>query len=331
MPPNIRCACIHGRPAHWPVRRKLATPKPPAPSSRVVLAFCVAAVIGAAVFAIWWTSERYAGHGNTGSELPQDKPAASSTGPAPAAASAPAIAADPNNVPRGSVLRGPIDPDHTAETIAALTQATLVRVNRSTDQIEPWLAESWTPANNSLTYVLKLRPNILWSDGTPLSAADVVQAIGASSSARVFGKPLTARAKSATEVEVTLPGAFAPGLRVLDRVPITSAHGGLGPFVPSMKRRVFGETRPALLMFERNPHYWRTAPDGKPLPYLDRLELDAAGDPNAALTRLLGGELDFIETELRPEDYTALKRADEEDKTRLYDMGPGLTTDDVCG
>ena len=289
----------------------MAAPRPPAPSSRVVLAFFVAAMIGGLMFLIWWTTGRSASAppSNAGSERRD-------------AAQPATAAADSNEIPRGGVLRGPADPDGRvregysgqADTMALLTQATLVRVSRSTDQLEPWLAESWTSAHNNLTYVVKLRPNILWADGAPFTASDVVVSMN---NVRVLGKPLTARATSAMEVEITFPGSFAPGLRLLDRVPITSAHGGLGPFVQKGKTFVF----------ERNPHYWRTAPDGKALPYLDRIELDAAGDSADNLKRLLDGDLDFIETELRPEDYTALKHADQEDRTRLYNMGPGLAMD----
>ena len=243
----------------------MAAPKPPAPSSRVVLAFFVAAIIGGLIFAIWWV---------TGRQTPglQSRPGLRTE--TPGLQGRPGLRADSNEIPRGGVLRGPADGDALAETIAALTQATLVRVNRSTDQLEPWLAESWTPANNSLTYVLKLRPNILWSDGSPFTASDVVASL---SDARVLGKPLAARATSAMEVEITFPGSFAPGLRLLDRVPIVSAHGGLGPFVRLREPGL--ETRPGLRTFTRNTHYWRTAPDGKALPYLNEIELDAAGDP----------------------------------------------------
>ena len=51
-----RCkfACKLEWPIHWPVRRKLARPRPSAPSPRVYAAFAIAAIIGVAVFLIWW-------------------------------------------------------------------------------------------------------------------------------------------------------------------------------------------------------------------------------------------------------------------------------------
>ena len=72
-------------PIDWPVRRKLARPKPSAPSSRVYAAFAIAAIIGIATFLIWWiTSDvrRWASAGRS-RELARDRPQnAAESGPA---------------------------------------------------------------------------------------------------------------------------------------------------------------------------------------------------------------------------------------------------------
>ena len=123
-----------------------------------------AATIGAVTFLIWWVTS--------------PKP----TNVGPASAKAAVIEA---GLPRGGTLTGSIranpagfnpyvgDGDQ-GDAIAQLTQAKLVRINRSTDQPEPWLAESWTASNDYLTYTIKLRPNIVWSDGVPFTSDDVV-------------------------------------------------------------------------------------------------------------------------------------------------------------
>jgi peptide/nickel transport system substrate-binding protein len=41
--------------------------------------------------------------------------------------------------------------------LALLTHARLVRVNRASDEVEPWLAESWTESDDGLTRTLRLR------------------------------------------------------------------------------------------------------------------------------------------------------------------------------
>jgi peptide/nickel transport system substrate-binding protein len=57
------------------------------------------------------------------------------------------------------------------------------------------------------------------------------------------------------------------------------------------------------VVLERNPHYFETGADGKPLPYLDRVTIRFVGDADAALDRLLAGEvhaLDLVPLELLP-------------------------------
>ena len=44
------------------------------------------------------------------------------------------------------------------ETMTLLTQAKLVRINRATQEVEPWLATAWTRSPDGLHYTLALRP-----------------------------------------------------------------------------------------------------------------------------------------------------------------------------
>src|SRR5439155_7155711 len=60
------------------------------------------------------------------------------------------------------------------DLISRLTYGQLVRINRATWDVEPWLAESWTRSDDGLRYTLKLRPNLVFSDGHPFTAADVL-------------------------------------------------------------------------------------------------------------------------------------------------------------
>ena len=233
--------------------------------------------------------------------------------------------------------------------IAELTQGRLVRINRVTQELEPWLAERWTLAGDGRTYTLQLRRGVRFSDGHPFSADDVVFSFAAAydartasslaDSLRVRGKPLEVRAISPTEVTLTFPVPYGPGLRVLDGLPIYPRHRlggaladgsfrtawgpqtppadmtGLGPF--ALTRYVPGQR----LVFERNPHYWRRDAAGRQLPYLDRLMLEIVPDQNAELLRLQAGQLDVMQSELRPEDYRPLKREADAGRLRLIDVG----------
>ena len=95
-------------------------------------------------------------------------------------------------------------------------RAKLVRINRATQELEPWLAERWDASPDGLTYTLTLRDGVTWSDGTPFTSADVLfsfagalrpadaspLAVGAQPSA---GKPLAVTAPDARTVVVTFP------------------------------------------------------------------------------------------------------------------------------
>ena len=120
-----------------------------------------------------------------------------------------------------------------AELLSVLTQARLVRVNRSTFELEPWLAERWESSPDGLTHTLYLRDGLKWSDGTPLTAEDVVFSFRAGTDEKVSalapsltagGKPITATAVDPRTVRVTFAGPSGPGLRMLDVLPILPRH-----------------------------------------------------------------------------------------------------------
>ena len=72
-------------------------------------------------------------------------------------------------LPRGGSLTGslPADVDE-QQAIALLTAAPLFRVNRSTDEVEPWLAEVSVSSTDKLVYTIKLRRNVTRADGAAL-------------------------------------------------------------------------------------------------------------------------------------------------------------------
>lgn len=245
--------------------------------------------------------------------------------------------------------------DATTDIVTFLTQAPLVRVNRATQDIEPWLAESWTRSDDGLTYRLKLRSNVTFADGHPFTADDVVFSFAAAYDPKggtatkgdvlVGGKPLVVTAPDPGTVAITFPTQFAPGLELLDSLPILPKHKlegalkggrfaeawsvstpvneitGLGPFVLS-------EFKPGQrLVFGRNERYFRKDPSGVQLPYLDRIVMEVVPDQNAQRLRLETGQSDMMTDEIRPEDYAALKRATDAGRLQLRDLGEGLVPD----
>ena len=76
---------------------------------------------------------------------------------------------------------GTLDPakvdDQSAETVRFLTAGVLLRVNRVTQQPEPALAEHWDVSADGRTVTLRLRGGLRFSDGSPLTAQDVVSSL----------------------------------------------------------------------------------------------------------------------------------------------------------
>ena len=282
------------------MRQKLARPKPLAPSRRVYAAFAIAAVIGVAVFLIWWLTSD--GRLRRSSNASRDESA--STPATPAAPSKEAIIEAA--LPRGGSLAGSTDVMPLA--VERLTGAPLVRVNRSTDRAEPWLAESWIASDDHLIYTVKLRPALTSADGTPLTSAGVVTALG---TIAAMGRTISIRALDPLTVELRYPAPFAPAMRILDRHPIP----GFGPFVEDTA----ASRRSSPRVFRRNPNYWKKAADGSALPYLDSIELSAAPAPRE--------QQDFADSPIPAEDFEALKKAEQAGKVRLFELGPGLDAD----
>ena len=236
--------------------------------------------------------------------------------------------------------------------VSLLTQGRLVRINRRTDVAEPWLADAWSVSADGRSITLDLRRDVTWADGAPFDADDVVFSFKAAydqragsvlaGALRVGGQPIAVRKDGSHRIVLTFTEPYAPGVRLLEALPIYPRHllegalatgtfakawglttppwqmTGLGPFV--LEKYEPGQR----LVFARNLRYWRHDPAGVHLPYLDRITLEIVPDQNAELLRLTSGQVDLVQAELRPEDYRPVKAAADAGQVRLYDAGPGL-------
>jgi peptide/nickel transport system substrate-binding protein len=242
--------------------------------------------------------------------------------------------------------------DLSATVLTYLMHAGLVRVDRITNQLEPELAESWELLADQQTYRLRLRQGVRFSDGTAFSAEDVVfsfraiydEAVGSvlADTLQVRGQPLVVAAEDPATITIRFPSPFAPGLRMLDGVPIYPRHrlesalnagtfrsawgaatspsdlAGLGPF--TLRRYEPGQR----LLFDRNPYYWQRS---RGLPKLSRLVLQVVPDQDAELLQLETGTIDLTQSELRPSDLGALKAAAAAGTVSATDAGVGLDGD----
>ena len=245
--------------------------------------------------------------------------------------------------------------DGVTQLVTFLTQARLVRVDRATQNVEPWLAESWTRSADGRQYTVKLRPGISFSDGHPFTSDDVLFSFRAAydegsvigDSLQENGKRLQVAAPDPTTVVISFAEPFGPGLRILDNLPIVPRHkleaalkagtfarawgvstppqdmAGLGPFV--LTEYVPGQR----LRFSRNARYFRKDANGIALPYVDRVLVQVAPDQDTELLRLDAGQVDMSTTEIRPEDYAPLRRAADAGRVQLFDLGAAYDPDSL--
>jgi peptide/nickel transport system substrate-binding protein len=250
-----------------------------------------------------------------------------------------------------STLNPVIAADRPSKKIRHLTHGDLIHINRQTQKTEPALARSWSVSEDERRYTLELRDDVLFSDGEPFDADDVLFSfevyldpeVGSTNRAllTVQGEPIRASKLDQHSVVFELAAPYAAGERLFDSVAMLPHHllgasyengtlaqawglgtppelmAGLGPFRPGSYRP--GES----LTLERNPHYWRTDAAGQTLPYVDELVLRFVPSQDAETIRFQNGEIDVI-SGMSAENYAALEPEADAGGYQLWDLGPGL-------
>jgi peptide/nickel transport system substrate-binding protein len=174
----------------------------------------------------------------------------------------------------------------------------------------PWLARTWKWSNGNKTLTLNLATNAKWSDGTPLTSADVVYSLkgGTGAQSKVmdilgFTRPdsnvaaVTAKGPNAVVIKLktvdsqfissTLNTVFIVPKHIWSKVAnpatFTNPHPvGSGPF--NQVTRFTSQD----YVFSKNPSYWQA---GKPL--ISCLEYVQAASNDAALALIQSGQVDW--------------------------------------
>jgi len=224
--------------------------------------------------------------------------------------------------------------DQASELVRYLTAGVLLRFNRSTQKVEPQLAESWTPSPDGRTLTFRLRAGLQFSDGSSLTAKDAAWSIR-----RVLLKDTTApvaeeflSAEGVTvdtpddrTVIVHLPQRVIGIGKVFDEIAIEPAsrpsEGRVtsGPFVVADYRRS------QYVRLRRNPHYAARDSNGAALPYASAIRLDILDNHEQEIRLFERGEYDLIDS--LPPDYFGLLKQKAPNAVR--DLGPSLNTEQM--
>ena len=224
--------------------------------------------------------------------------------------------------------------DQESETIRHLTAGLLLRFNRFTQRMEPELAEDWRVSGDGRTVTLSLRAQLQFSDGSPLTAKDVVSSLRRvllpateAPVAQEFLSPsaVTVSAPDNRTVQISLPRRVVAIERVFDEIAIepaervTEARVTAGPFFVAEYRRS------QYVRLRRNPHYFKHDSRGTSLPYASGIRLDIVNNPEQQVQIFLRGEYDLIEG-LSPDNFEMLKQ---KAPSIVQDLGASLNTEQL--
>jgi peptide/nickel transport system substrate-binding protein len=234
----------------------------------------------------------------------------------------------------------------------------LLNFNVPNQKVEPGLADFWTNSPDGKTWTFRLRKNLRWSDGAPLTADDVVftwnDVIFNPKIDNVMRDPFTINGKKFTikklddlTVQVTTPEVFAPFLATFGTVSIipkhilgksvadgtfSSAYGvnskpdevvGSGPY----RLREYKAAQYTIL--ERNPYFLEVDPKGTRLPYFDDVIFTVVPDFDAMSLRFLSKESD-VDDDVLPYQYDTFRAAANQGKFKLLEPGVGLEMEFLC-
>ncbi len=221
--------------------------------------------------------------------------------------------------------------DEESEMIRYLTGGVLLRFNRSTQRVEPGLAESWTLSTDGKTLTLKLRPGLRFSDGSPLTARDAAWSIRrvllpdtkAPVAEEFLDAPaVTVQTTDDRTIVVHLPKRVVGIEKVFDEIAIepadrpSEARVTAGPFYLSDYRRS------QYVRLRRNPYY-QGGREG--LPRASGVRLDVLENQEQIIRLFLRSEYDFIDN-LPPDYFELLKR---KAPNTVRDIGPSLNSEQM--
>ncbi len=226
--------------------------------------------------------------------------------------------------------------DSNAYSVAGQMLVGLVEPHPVTNAIRPALAESWEVSENNKEVIFHLR-DVKWSDGTPVSADDVLFTFNyfvmnpvarGNSIARftIEGELVIWEKIDERTVKATLPAPYAAFFTVLSHAYIYPAHALESKIdkekLDSVNDVWLTNTLPAEIpangpfmiteyitdqkvVMTKNPNYWKVDVYGNALPYVDKLEYLVVSDAQVRLAKFMAGEIDYTAVSAR--DFPTLK------------------------
>ncbi|MFQ6106918.1 MAG: ABC transporter substrate-binding protein [Thermoplasmata archaeon] len=189
----------------------------------------------------------------------------------------------------------------------------LGRLDPGTLQVKPWVADSWSVDLVNQTVTVVLRTDVLWHDGSQVTADDVEYTY------ETFYGGYNVNVLSATEVRFDFSGGgggkfMTEGLqKPLVKLGDTDPTEGCGPF------GIVGTPTATNVTIGAYGEYF----NGRP--YLDTVEFTVYQDIDSAAVALINEEVDFIGWTLSPTDPTDLRTIDGNSTSILNETHLGVS------
>ncbi len=217
----------------------------------------------------------------------------------------------------------------------------------------PLLAKSYESSPDGLTWTWHLRRGAAFSDGHPITSADVLFSFevcyddslhpSIQDLLKLDGQRFQLSAPDSYTVVITIPRPYAMMVPACGSVKIMPKHvlesayrsGGFaaaysvstnpdsivtsGPF--RLRQYVAGEKT----VVTRNPYWFGYDQAGHRLPYLDEIVYLIVPDQDSADLKFRAREVDGID-DVKPENYKWYEDNQQAQDFTLYDLGPGLNT-----
>ena len=242
--------------------------------------------------------------------------------------------------------------DATSASMAGMLYDGLLTTDARTGEVVPQLAKSFKINGND--YIITLRKGVTWTDGTPITADDVMytyqeivfKGLGntaARDAMMIKGKLPELVKLDDYSVRFTTAEPFAPFLRQLT-YPIVPKHyfkpysdkgdsvfnTFLNPNTPpsqivsngafKLKEYVAAQR----VVFVRNPNYYKINTENKKLPYLDKVIYLIVGDTNNEILKFEAGEIDILS--LRGSNVARYKIKEQKSDYKIYNLGADTGT-----
>lgn len=231
----------------------------------------------------------------------------------------------------------------------------LLTTDMYTGDVIPYLAESFSVDEDGVTYTTKLRKGLTWSDGKPITSADVefswntIVAGGYGNASMRDVTSVGGESPKVTSVDkltnkYVTKEKFAPFLRVIGDIPIAPKHivepiikskNGRKKFLalwgPTSKPKTMVTSGPFTLKryvpgqrieFRRQKNFAMINQEGERLPYLDKIVYIAIPDVQTNLLKFKGKEVDI--TQIRSRDTFELMKEREKGNFSLHNLGESM-------